>query len=50
MNLKPDGFESLEEVAQAIGTYQPHRRRPPSFDGLAKNVRLGTDGKYPARR
>ncbi len=46
MNLKPDGFDSLEEVAQAIGTYQPHRRRPPSLDGLAKNVRLGTDGKY----
>jgi len=46
MNLKPDGFDSLEEVAQAIGTYQPHRRRPPGLDGLAKNVRLGADGKY----
>ncbi|WP_418319878.1 alpha/beta fold hydrolase [Piscinibacter sakaiensis] len=46
MNMKPDGFASLEEVAQAIGTYQPHRRRPPTLDGLAKNVRLGADGKY----
>jgi pimeloyl-ACP methyl ester carboxylesterase len=46
MNLKPDGFDSLEEVAQAIGSYQPHRRRPPTLDGLAKNVRLGADGKY----
>jgi non-heme chloroperoxidase len=46
MRLKPDGFASLEEVAQAIGTYQPHRRRPPTLDGLAKNVRLGADGRY----
>lgn len=46
MGLKPEGFDSLEEVAQAIGTYQPHRRRPPTLDGLAKNVRLGADGKY----
>ena len=46
MRLKPDGFASLEEVAQAIGTYQPQRRRPPTLDGLAKNVRLGADGRY----
>lgn len=46
MRLKPDGFASLEEVAQAIGTYQPHRRPPPTLDGLAKNVRLGADGRY----
>jgi non-heme chloroperoxidase len=46
MRLKPEGFGSLEEVAQAIGTYQPHRRPPPTLDGLAKNVRLGADGRY----
>jgi len=46
MRLNPDGFASLEEVAQAIGTYQPHRRPPPTLDGLAKNVRLGADGRY----
>jgi non-heme chloroperoxidase len=46
MRLKPEGFASLEEVAQAIGTYQPHRRRPPKLDGLGKNVRLGADGRY----
>ena len=46
MRLKPEGFASLEEVAQAIGTYQPHRRRPPKLDGLAKNLRLGADGRY----
>jgi len=55
MNQKPEGFDSLEEVAQAIASYQPHRPRPRQLDGLAKNVRLGPDGKYhwhwdPARR
>lgn len=46
MSQKPEGFFSLEEVAEAIGKYQPHRKRPNSLDGLAKNVRLGRDGKY----
>jgi pimeloyl-ACP methyl ester carboxylesterase len=46
MNQKPDGFDTLEEVAEAIGSYQPHRPRPRSLDGLAKNVRLGDDGRY----
>ncbi len=46
MSQKPDGFDSLEEVAEAIGRYQPHRRRPTDLGGLAKNVRLGADGKY----
>ena len=55
MNQKPEGFETLEEVANAIANYQPHRKRPRKLDGLAKNVRLGADGKYhwhwdPARR
>jgi pimeloyl-ACP methyl ester carboxylesterase len=46
MGLKPEGFDSLEEVADAIASYQPHRTRPRTLDGLAKNVRLGDDGKY----
>jgi pimeloyl-ACP methyl ester carboxylesterase len=46
MSQKPDGFTSLEEVAEAIGNYQPQRVRPKNLDGLAKNVRLGADGKY----
>ena len=46
MSQAPDGFESLEEVAEAIGNYQPHRKRPRNLDGLAKNVRLGADGRY----
>lgn len=46
MNQKPNGFDSLEEVSDAIANYQPHRKRPRTLDGLAKNVRLGADGKY----
>jgi non-heme chloroperoxidase len=46
MNERPEGFASLEEVADAIGRYQPHRQRPKNLDGLAKNVRLGDDGRY----
>lgn len=49
MNQKPEGFRSLEEVAEAIGKYQPHRQEQGlkrRQDGLAKNVRLGADGRY----
>ena len=46
MNQGADGFASLEEVADAIAAYQPHRPRPRQLDGLAKNVRLGEDGRY----
>jgi non-heme chloroperoxidase len=46
MTQKPEGFGSLEEVADAISRYRPHRPRPRSLDGLAKNVRVAADGKY----
>jgi non-heme chloroperoxidase len=46
MSQKPEGFSSLQEVADAIAAYQPHRQRPRNLEGLAKNVRLGADGKY----
>jgi pimeloyl-ACP methyl ester carboxylesterase len=46
MNQMPEGFASLEEVAEAIHLYQPHRKRPKDLSGLAKNVRLGDDGRY----
>ena len=46
MSQKPEGFSTLQEVADAIASYQPHRTRPRTLDGLAKNVRLGEDGKY----
>jgi pimeloyl-ACP methyl ester carboxylesterase len=46
MTARPDGFASLEEVAEAVREYNPHRRRPPTPDGLRKNVRLGDDGRW----
>jgi pimeloyl-ACP methyl ester carboxylesterase len=46
MGQAPDGFSSLDEVAEAIANYQPHRKRPRTLDGLAKNVRLWPDGRY----
>jgi pimeloyl-ACP methyl ester carboxylesterase len=41
-----DGFATLEEAADAIAAYLPHRPRPKSLDGLRKNLRRGKDGRY----
>ena len=46
MRAHQDGFASLEEVADAIAAYNPHRKRPPSLDGLRKNARLRDDGRW----
>jgi hypothetical protein len=40
-----DGFASLEEVAYAVGTYNPHRARPTDLSGLRKNLRE-RDGRF----
>jgi pimeloyl-ACP methyl ester carboxylesterase len=42
----PDGFASLEEAADAVASYVPHRPRPRDLNGLRKNLRLGSDGRY----
>lgn len=44
-NMK-EGFASLDEAADAIARYLPHRKRPTSLEGLRKNLRLGEDGRY----
>lgn len=41
-----EGFASLEEAADAIAGYLPHRKRPTSLDGLRKNLRLCDDGRF----
>jgi pimeloyl-ACP methyl ester carboxylesterase len=46
MAQNPGGFGSLEEVAEAISRYRPHSNPSGDLSGLAKNVRLGTDGRY----
>ncbi len=40
------GFASLDEAADAIAAYQPHRPRPSDLSGLAKNLRRGDDGRW----
>jgi non-heme chloroperoxidase len=46
MRARPDGFGSLDEVADAIAAYNPLRRRSRNLDGLRKNVRRGADGRW----
>ena len=42
-----EGFESVEDAADAIAHYLPHRkRRPGDTEGLRKNLRLHSDGRY----
>ncbi len=41
-----DGFADLEEVADAVAAYNPHRPRPKDLSGLRKNVRLRDDGRW----
>ncbi|MEB3068678.1 alpha/beta fold hydrolase [[Mycobacterium] vasticus] len=40
-----DGFDSLEQAADAVAAYLPHRAKPRSPDGLKKNLRL-RDGRW----
>ncbi|MDX1649604.1 MAG: alpha/beta fold hydrolase, partial [Myxococcota bacterium] len=41
-----EGFASLEEAADAIARYLPHRPRPRDLSGLRKNLRQGADGRW----
>ncbi len=41
-----EGFASVEEAADAISKYLPHRPRPTNLSGLSKNLRQGEDGRY----
>ena len=45
MDSAPEGFASVEEAADAVAAYLPHRRRPRSTAGLRKNLRL-RNGRY----
>jgi pimeloyl-ACP methyl ester carboxylesterase len=46
MGSNPDGFANLDEAADAIAGYNPHRPRPKDPSGLAKNLRLQPNGRY----
>ena len=40
------GFDTLEEAADAIAGYLPHRPRPERLDGLSRNLRQRSDGRW----
>jgi pimeloyl-ACP methyl ester carboxylesterase len=46
MRDRPDGFTSVEEAADAIAAYLPHRPRPKDLSGLHRNLRLRADGRW----
>jgi pimeloyl-ACP methyl ester carboxylesterase len=41
-----EGFGSIAEAADAVAAYLPHRPRPRSHEGLKKNLRLHSDGRW----
>jgi pimeloyl-ACP methyl ester carboxylesterase len=45
MDSAPNGFGSVEEAADAVSAYLPHRARPKDTSGLRRNLRL-RDGRY----
>jgi pimeloyl-ACP methyl ester carboxylesterase len=45
MASAPNGFASLEEAADAVAAYLPHRPRPRDTTGLQRNLRL-REGRY----
>ena len=45
MQSRPEGFATLEEAADAVSAYNPHRPRPKDISGLMKNLRLRADGR-----
>jgi pimeloyl-ACP methyl ester carboxylesterase len=46
MRGSPHGFASLDEAAEAVAAYLPHRKRPRSVAGLRKNLREHADGRW----
>ncbi|MFW2335299.1 alpha/beta fold hydrolase [Ilumatobacter sp.] len=40
------GFDSLDEAADSIATFVPHRPRPTDLSGLRKNLRHRGDGRW----
>lgn len=46
LGSNPEGFASLEEAADAVAEYLPHRRRPRNPEGLQRNLRQRADGRW----
>lgn len=46
MAAHPDGFNTLDDAADVIAAYNPHRARPDNVDGLHKVLRKRRDGRW----
>lgn len=46
MTAAPEGFASVDEAADAVAEYLPHRRRPRDTGGLERNLRQRNDGRW----
>ena len=46
MHSGSEGVASIEEAAESVANYLPHRKRPRDNRGLEKNLRLKDDGRY----
>lgn len=45
MSANPDGFATIDDAADVVAAYLPHRPRPKDVSGLKKNLRL-RNGRY----
>jgi len=41
-----EGFATIDDAANAVAEYLPHRPRPKSNEGLKKNLRMSPDGRW----
>jgi pimeloyl-ACP methyl ester carboxylesterase len=46
MAAHPDGFSTLDDAADVIAEFNPHRARPEKLDGLQKVLRQRDDGRW----
>ena len=46
MNARSDGFASVDEAADDVAAFLPHRPRPTDTSGLLKNLRMRANGRY----
>lgn len=46
MMANPEGFATLDDAADAIAAYNPHRRRSARTDGLRRVLRQTPDGRW----
>ncbi|MDB5869926.1 MAG: hypothetical protein JWP96_2258 [Polaromonas sp.] len=46
MTARPDGFATPGEAADAVAAYNPSRPRPRDLQGLMKNLRQRSDGRW----